>query len=295
MNKILGFFVCFLLFSWNSKAQELNANVSINHAQVGNNHRSYFQTLEKSLKEILNQTSWTNTQFDSNEKIDCNFIFTVSSYENNTVAGSLQVQYTRPVYDTTYNSLVLNFNDKDISFPYVEFEPLRYVAGSYESNLISVLAFYVNIILGMDADTFAKQSGTKYYQEAANIASLAQQSGYKGWKQGDGPTSRFVLSDDLVSGSSSFFRAALYDYHRLGLDLMSENLELGRDGIYKGLTDLQQYNATRSTSLLTRVFFDAKTDELVNIYSGVSDKNKKLVVQLLNMLSPLNSAKWNNL
>ncbi len=295
MSKVLGFFVCFLLFSWSSIAQELNANVSVNHAQVGNNHRSYFQTLEKSLKELLNQTNWTNKRFDGNEKIECNFIFTVNSYENNTITGSLQVQYTRPVFNTTYNSLVLNFNDKDISFPYVEYEPLRYVAGSYESNLISVLAFYVNIILGMDADTFAIQGGTQYYQNAANVASLAQQSGYKGWKQGDGPTSRFVLADDLVSGSSNSFRQALYDYHRLGLDLMNENLELGRDGIYKGLTDVQQYNATRSTSLLTRVFFDAKTDELVNIYSGVSDKNKKLVVQLLNTLSPLNVAKWNNL
>ncbi|MBB1139194.1 DUF4835 family protein [Myroides sp. WP-1] len=296
MNKLFGLFACFFLWIGTCHAQELNANVSVNFAQVGNAHQNYFRTLEKSLKELLNQTNWTSQRVNPNEKIDCTFLLTVSSFDNNTnVSGTLQVQFGRPTYNTTYMSPVMNFNDKDIAFSYTEFEPLRYSAGSYESNLISLVSFYVNMILGMDSDTFSKEGGTAYYQEASLIASMAQQSGAKGWKQGDGPTSRYTLVNDLSSGASRPFREALYNYHRKGLDLMSESLEEGRNGIYLALNDLKQYNAVRSNAFLIRVFFDAKTDELLNLYTGVADQNKKRVVETLHALSPLNASKWNNL
>lgn len=296
MNKLFGLFACFFLWVGTCQAQELNANVSVNFAQVGNTHQNYFRTLEKSLKELLNQTTWTSQQMSPNEKIDCTFLLTVSSFDNNTnVTGTLQVQFTRPIYNTTYMSPVLNFNDKDIAFAYTEFEPLRYSAGSYESNLISLVSFYVNIILGMDSDTFAKEGGTAYYQEASLIASMAQQSGAKGWKQGDGTTTRYVLVNDLSSGASKPFREGLYNYHRTGLDTMSEGLEAGRNGVYQGLNEIRQYSTVRSNAFLLRVFFDTKTEELVNLYSGVADPNKKRVVEILHVLSPLNSSKWNNL
>jgi len=296
MNKLFGLFACFFLWIGTSQAQELNANVSVNFAQVGNTHQNYFRTLEKSLKELLNQTNWTSQRVNPNEKIDCTFLLTVSSFDNNTnVSGTLQVQFGRPIFNTTYTSPVLNFNDKDISFNYTEFEPLRYSAGSYESNLISLVSFYVNIILGMDSDTFSKEGGTAYYQEASLIASMAQQSNAKGWKQGDGTNTRYALVNDLSSGASRPFREALYNYHRLGLDTMSEGLEEGRNGVYQGLNDLRQYNAVRSNAFLLRVLFDAKTEELVNLYSGVTDPNKKRVVEILQAISPLNASKWNNL
>lgn len=296
MNKLFGLFACFFIWIGACQAQELNANVSVNFAQVGNTHQNYFRTLEKSLKELLNQTSWTSQRFNTNEKIDCNFLLTVTSFDNNTnVSGTLQVQYSRPIFNTTYTSPVLNFNDKDIAFSYTEFEPLRYSSGTYESNLISLVSFYVHTILGMDSDTFVKDGGSAYYQEASLIASMAQQSGAKGWKQGDGTTTRYILINDLSSGASRPFREALYTYHRLGLDTMSEGLENGRDGIYKGLGELKQYNAVRSNSLLIRAFFDAKTEELVNLYTGITDQNKKRVVEILQTVSPLNASKWNNL
>ncbi|MBB1150406.1 MULTISPECIES: DUF4835 family protein [unclassified Myroides] len=296
MNKLFGLFACFFLWIATSQAQELNANVSVNFAQVGNTHQNYFRTLEKSLKELLNQTNWSSQRVNPNEKIDCTFLLTVSSFDNNAnVSGTLQVQFGRPVFNTTYSSPVLNFNDKDIAFSYTEFEPLRYSAGSYESNLISLISFYVNIILGMDSDTFSKEGGTAYYQEASLIASMAQQSNAKGWKQGDGTNTRYVLVNDLSSGASKPFREALYNYHRLGLDLMSEGVEQGRNGVFQGLNDLRQYNAVRSNAFLIRVFFDTKTEELVNLYSGVTDPNKKRVVEILHAISPLNASKWNNL
>jgi len=296
MNKLFGLFACFFLCIGTSQAQELNANVSVNFAQVGNTHQNYFRTLEKSLKELLNQTTWTSQQINSNEKIDCTFLLTVTSFDNNTnISGTLQVQYGRPVYNTTYTSPVLNFNDKDIAFNYTEFEPLRYSAGTYESNLISLISFYVQVILGMDADTFAKEGGSAYYQEASVIASMAQQSGAKGWKQGDGTTTRYTLINDLTSGASRPFREALYAYHRQGLDVMSESLEEGRTGVFTGLESLRQYNSVRSNSLLIRVFFDAKTEELTNLYTGIADRNKKRVVEILHAISPLNASKWNNL
>ncbi|WP_353100984.1 DUF4835 family protein [Myroides odoratus] len=296
MNKLFGLFACFFLWMGTCQAQELNANVSVNFAQVGNAHQNYFRTLEKSLKELLNQTTWTSQRMNSNEKIDCTFLLTVNSFDNNAnISGTLQVQYGRPIFNTTYTSPVLNFNDKDIAFNYTEFEPLRYSAGTYESNLISLVSFYVHVVLGMDGDTFAKDGGNAYYQEASLIASMAQQSGAKGWKQGDGTNTRYTLINDLTSGASRPFRDALYTYHRTGLDTMSESLEGGRDGIFKGLEDLRQYNAVRSNSLLIRVFFDAKTEELVNVYSGIADRNKKRVTEILHAISPLNASKWNNL
>ena len=296
MNKLFGLFACFFLWIGTGQAQELNANVSVNFAQVGNAHQNYFRTLEKSFKELLNQTTWTSQRINSNEKIDCTFLLTVNSFDNNTnISGTLQVQYGRPIFNTTYTSPVLNFNDKDMAFSYTEFEPLRYSAGTYESNLISLVSFYVHVILGMDADTFAKEGGSAYYQEASVIASMAQQSGVKGWKQGDGTTTRYTLINDLTSGASKSFRDALYTYHRQGLDVMSESLETGRDGVFKGLEELRQYNAVRSNSLLVRVFFDAKTEELTNLYTGIADRNKKRVVEILHAISPLNASKWNNL
>ncbi len=294
MHKFIWLIGFFFVFTF-GRTQELKATVSINHSQIGNSNQNYFKTLENALRELLNNTSWTSTKFSNNEKIDCVFLLNVNSFENNSVSGTLQVQFTRPVYNSTYTSPVLNFNDKDISFSYTEFESLRYNPNSYDSNLLSIMGFYVNMIMGMDADTFALEGGTEYYQAASSIASLAQQSNYKGWKQGDGTNTRYYFVNDILAGSGRSFRKALYTYHREGMDLMADKVENGRDGIYAALTDLVQIHNTRPNSFLMRIFFDAKTDEIVNIYSGVMDKNKKKVVETLNKISPLNSSKWNNL
>lgn len=291
----LFFLICLLFVSSIGLSQELNAVVSINHSQIGNSNQAYFKTLQSSLTEFLNNTRWTSKNVSPLEKIDCVFYLNVNSYESNAVIGTLQVQSSRVVFNSTYNAPVLNFNDRDISFSYTEFENLFYNPNSFDSNLTSLIAYYVNIILGMDADTFALNGGTEFYQTASNITSLAQQSGYKGWKQGDGNNNRYFLVGDLLSSSSRPFRESMYQYHRTGLDLMADNMQNGKDGIYASLITLSDLHKNRPNAFLTRVFFDAKTDELVSIYGGVMDSNKKKVVEILNRISPLNSSKWNNL
>ncbi|MDR0227798.1 MAG: DUF4835 family protein [Flavobacteriaceae bacterium] len=295
MHKLFWLFTL-LLTMGTSYAQELNANVSVVFSQLGNTKQVYFQSLEKSLKEFINTTTWSNKKFGTNEKIDCVFLLTVNSFDGtSSVSGSLQVQFTRPVYGSTYTSPVLNFNDKDIAFTYNEFEMLRYSEGTYESNLTSLIGFYVNMILGMDADTFSLEGGTEYFQKAALIASVAQQSNAKGWSQSDGTNTRYYFVSDMNAGTGKSFRKALYNYHRLGMDLMNENIEGGREGVYNALNELQNMHNTRPNSFLMRIFFDTKTEELTNIFSGVRDKNKNRVIEILNKVSPLNASKWNSL
>lgn len=294
MNKLVWLFGLFFIVL-SSYAQELNATVTVNYSQVGSSNQAYFKSLEKSLKDFINNTSWTSKKFAPMEKIECMFFLNVTTYGNNTVSGTLQVKSSRPVYSSSYSTQVLMFNDKDITFNYIEFESLYYNPTSYDSNLTSLIGFYANLIIGLDAETFSIGGGSQYLQTANTIASLAQQSNYRGWKQGDGNNTRSAFITDLTSGVGSSYKEALYKYHRLGLDKMSTSVDEGRDGILQGLVSLENLNNSRPNSFMTRVFFDSKTDELIGIYGGVTDKNKKRVVELLNKLAPLNSLKWNSL
>lgn len=294
MNKLIWLFGSFFMVL-SSYAQELNATVTVNYSQVGSSNQAYFKSLEKSLKDFVNNTSWSSKKFAPMEKIECMFFLNVTTYGNNTVSGTLQVKSSRPVHNSSYSTQVLMFNDKDITFNYIEFESLYYNPTSFESNLTSLIGFYANLIIGLDAETFKLDGGNTYFQTANSIATLAQQSNYRGWKQGDGSNTRAALIGDLSSGMSLSYKEALYKYHRIGLDKMNDNVSEGRDGIYQSLVALDKLNSSRPNSFLSRVFFDSKTDELIGIYGGVTDKNKKSVIELLNKLSPLNGLKWNSL
>ncbi|WP_430611928.1 DUF4835 family protein [Flavobacterium sp. JP2137] len=276
-------------------AQEFNATISVNHSQVGNSNRQLFKTLETSLKEFVNNTRWTSKNFGNNERIDCNFFLNVTAYDNNVITGSLQVQSARIIYNSTYTSPLFNFNDKDISFSYSEFENLTYNPNSFDSNLMGLMGYYINIILGLDADSFAKNGGTSYYQNASNIVSMAQQSGYKGWKQGDGSNNRYFLINDILSSSNDSFREALYTYHLEGLDKMADQTKQGKEGVMAAIETVAKLYAVRPNAFLLRVFFDAKADEIVSILSGGPDVNKQKTMETLNKISPLNASKWNNL
>ncbi len=294
MRKIFLSFVVLLCSSvvW---AQELNATVSVNHSQIGNSNMQVFKTLETSLKDFINSNRWTSKNFGSNEKIDCTFFFNVTAYENNVISGSLQVQSSRIIYNSTYTSPLLNFNDKDISFPYTQFENLNYNPNSFDSNLMGLMGYYINIILGLDADSFSKNGGTAYYQNASSIVSMAQQSGYKGWAQGDGNNNRYFLVNDIMSSANDAFRESLYIYHLQGLDKMADDTKKGKEAVMTSIETLSNLYAVRPNAFLLRIFFDAKADEIVSVFSGGPDVNKKKTVETLNKISPLNSFKWNNL
>ncbi|MHC5202651.1 type IX secretion system protein PorD [Myroides sp. LJL119] len=294
MRKLIWLIILLLPFS-RLHAQELNAAVSINYSQLGNNQESYFKTLEKSLREFINNTSWGTTKYSALEKIDCVFILSVSSVNNNVISGSLQVQSTRPVYNSTYSTPVLNFNDRDVTFSYIEFESLIFNPNSADSNLTNLIAFYANLLIGLDADTFALDQGNAYIQNALNIANTAQQSNFRGWKPSDGNNTRYALAADLASNTFSDYIKAIYMYHRLGLDYMAVDQQRAKQGLYESFLELDKVNSARGNSFLMRVFFDTKTNEIVNLYAGIPDANKKNVITLLNRLFPLNASKWSSL
>lgn len=294
MRKI--FLISIVLLCCNALfAQEFNATVSINHSQIGNSNRQVFKTLETALKDFINNTKWTSKNFGNNEKIDCNFFLNVTSYDNNVISGTLQVQSSRIIYNSTYTSPLLNFNDKDISFTYTEFENLNYNPNSFDSNLMGLIGYYVNIILGLDADSFSKNGGTAYFQNASGIVSMAQQSGYKGWAQGDGSNNRYFLVNDIMSSSNDSFREAMFIYHFDGLDKMADQAKKGKEGVITSIETLSKLYAVRPNAFLLRIFFDAKAEEIVSIFSGGPDVNKQKTLETLNKISPLNSAKWSKL
>lgn len=289
MRKIL---FLLLLVAGSVQAQELNCTVKINFDRITNANTQIFKTLERSLTEFVNKTRWTNQTFGENERIESTMFINVSAYSSDQFSASIQVQSSRPAFNSTYSSPIFNFNDKDFNFRYVEFENLIFNPNSYDSNLVSVIAFYSYIIMGLDADSFSPKGGTPYFELAQNVAILAQQGGSKGWNQSDGNISRYFLINDLMSNTFSPYREALYQYHSTGIDVMSDDLKKGKENIKNSIKTLAQIYELRPNALLTRVFFDAKSDEIVSIYTGGPSIGIADLVENLNRISPLNSSKW---
>lgn len=295
MRKII--LVVFFLFSIADVfSQELNATVSVNFQQVANGNPQLFKNLETQVKEFLNTTKWTTKEFIDVEKIECNFFINISTYGSNNFEATLQVQSSRPVYNSTLSTPILNINDKNFSFRFIEFENLIYDPNTFNSNLVSVLAFYANLIIGLDQDSFSELGGTEYLQIASNIVNVAQTSGFKGWNQSEGNNNnRNFLISDILSSTFTPFRQALYQYHRLGMDVMADDVKKGKEGVIVGINALAEIQKTRPNALLTRTFFDAKTDEIVSIFSGGPRVNVVPLVETLNRISPLNSQKWSKI
>ncbi|WP_130734994.1 DUF4835 family protein [Flavobacterium sp. J27] len=295
MRKWLTIFV-FISFFQLVKAQELNATVSVNADRMTDVNPQIFKNLEKQVTEFLNNTKWTNKEYKQHEKIACNFFINVSEFNSNNIVATLQIQSSRLVFNSTYSSPILNLNDKDFGFRFIEFEQLVYDQNSFNSNLIAVLAYYANIIIGADMDTYSELGGTKYFEVASNIMSLSQSSGYKGWSQSEGNNNnRYFLISDLLSNTYAPYRKSLNKYHLQGLDLMADDLKKGKEGVAESIAILAQIQRSRPNALLTRTFFDAKTDEIVQIFTGGPQTNNASLLENLNRISPLNSMKWNKI
>jgi hypothetical protein len=290
MHKILSFILFFALSFL--QAQELNCIVKVNAEQLAVSNNQVFKTLEKSLTDFINKTSWTSQAYKQNEKINCSMFINVNSYDSQNFTASIQVQSSRPVFNSTYSSPVFNYNDKDFNFSYTEFQLLNFNPATFDSNLVSVIAFYSYIIIGMDADTFSSKGGTSNFETAQEIASVAQTSGYKGWSQGDGNQNRFHLINDLLSNTYSPFREAMFHYHMLGLDTMTKDLKSAKTEVKTAIKMFSKIYSVRPNAFLTRIFFDAKSDEIVSIFSGGPNVAIDDLVDNLNKVSPLNSAKW---
>ncbi len=288
---ILSIFLFLNLFA---TAQELDCKVVVDYTKITNANTQIFKNLETALNDFVNKTNWTEQKFQQDEKINCAMIIVINEYNSNNFSASIQVQSSRPVYNSSYLAPVLNINDKDFSFKYIEFENINYNPNAFDSNLVSTIAFYANLIIGMDAETFEANSGTDHFGVAQNIVTVAAQSGYKGWSQSDGNQNRFFIINDILSQTFKPFRQSMTDYH-LSLDGMTNDLKTSKIGIEKSIQDLASINSLRPNALVTRMFFDAKSDEIISIYSGGPSIPIAELVNTLNKISPLNSAKWSQI
>jgi hypothetical protein len=219
----------------------------------------------------------------------------IMEYNTNQFKATIQVSSTRPIYNSGYSSPVFNHNDKDFNFEYTEFQLLNYNPNSFDSNLVSVIAFYSLMIIAIDADTFKPDGGTPYYEAAQEVANVAQSSGYTGWMQGDTNQNRYWLINNVLSNTFSQFREALYTYHYEGLDRMHEDQKGAKEKIVEAVTKLSYMELSRPNSFLTRVFFDAKSDEIVSIFTGGPTVDTSSLVNVLYTISPMNSGKWSEI
>lgn len=275
------------------KAQELNAVITVNSDQVGQTNQQIFKTLERSLNDFVNKTKWTNRTYTEVEKLNVRMFVTVTEYQNNRFKASIQLQSSRPVYNTSYESPVFNYKDNQFNFEYTEFQPLVFNENVFDSNLVGVVAYYAYIMLGIDADTFELNGGTDFYRKAQNIVTQAQGSSAAGWSQDTSERTRFELVDNLLSNTFKEYRVAMYNYHRKGLDILADNNSTGKQVIAGTMRLLETLVKRRPNAFLIQTFFDAKSEEIQNVFS---DGPKVDIVQLketLNKIAPLYSSTWN--
>ena len=277
-------------------SQELNCAVVVNAQQTGNENVQVFKTLEKQLNEFVNNTRWTSKTFKTHERIECSMIITVQDYQTDTFQASIQVQSARPIHNSSYTSTVYNFNDKDFNFKYLEYQNLNFSANQFESNLISVIAFHVYMILGMDADTFELNGGDAYYKQARDIVNYSQQTNSKGWAPPSGSDqTRNVLITNILSPTFKEFRPVLFAYHLQGMDLMAKDIKEGKIAVANALTQFESLHKSRPNSFLVRVFFDAKADEITDLFIDGLTMEITNLVSTLNRVAPMYSRKWRNI
>ena len=294
MRRIL-FLITLLVSTLVVQAQELNATVTIDAVQTGQPNLQVFRTLEEQLTEFLNTTTWTNKEYKNQERIDCNFTLIIQSFESTSFTGTLQVQSSRPVYASIYDSPIYNYNDRQFSFDYSEFQPLVFNINNFDSNLISVIAYHIYTVIGLDADTFKLNGGSEYFAVAKQIVNTAASSNFKGWKATDGTQSRYRFNDAILSNVYKEYHDALYTYHRHGLDKMDGDQMEGKNNIIQAISSLKNINDRRPNSYLLRTFFDAKTDEIERIFSGGPRVDINTLVENLNRLAPTRRSNWSNI
>lgn len=291
MKKLLSLFLFSFIFSAGN-AQEINFQLSVNSDLVNQTNQQVFKTLEVSINEFMNNKAWTNQNRLNEERLDCSMVLNLTAYNGSQFQGTLQVQIQRPVFNTNFKTPILNHLDKDINFTYQEFQPLFYNTSTYESNLVSLLSFYAFLSLGMEADTFKLNGGNPFYATAQQILNLTSQNQSKGWNQADGNRSRYWLIETLRSNTFKEYRTVMYEYHRKGLDLMTENPGQAKRNIINSIASLNRLYSRRPNSFLNQIFFDAKSDEIVDIFSDGPEVDFQSSLNLLNKIAPFFGPKW---
>ena len=280
-----------------ASSQELYCNVQVSAQKIQGSNREVFQNMQRDIYEFMNSMVWTDNIFSFSERIECNLLINLDEQLSaDEFRGTIQVQLSRPVFNTTYESTVLNFVDNNFQFRYVEFQPLEFNPNSHTSNLVSVLAYYAYLLIGMDFDTYAQGGGTPYFQVAEKIVTNAQNAPEQGWKPYDGSRNRnrYWLVKNILDSEYSGVRQFIYLYHLRGLDRMESDMTQARTEIYESLRRLQEVYRRRPDPFMyyMTVVLDAKADEIVNIFTQGFPEEKNRVVQVLTEIDPANETKY---
>ncbi|MDN3551858.1 DUF4835 family protein [Mucilaginibacter aquaedulcis] len=295
MKKIF-LYILLAIFGFRAAAQDLNARVQVLSPKISGSNKRIFQTLETAMKEFLNGRKWSADAILPQERIDCNFVLNVTNWDGSSnFSGELQVQSSRPVYNATYSSTLINLNDKDIDFVYNEGQTIDYTDQSFQNNLSSIMAFYAYVIIGIDYDSFSLYGGSPYFAAAQTVINNAQTSSYRGWKAFDGNVNRYWLAENLNNKVYEPLRSFIYDYHRNGLDVMADDAAKGRKEISSILPSLQQINRQRVGSMLPLIFYTAKSDELVSLFSKAEPQERLQAMNILVQADPANGNKYQTL
>jgi len=294
MKKLIVIIILFL--SVNSYSQDLNCRVQILSPQVQNTNKRALDVLQIAISEFINNRKWASYELKSQERIDCNLVITLKNWDGGSnFQGEAQILSSRPVYGTSYNTTLLSIVDKNFDFTYAEGQPLDFTDQVYQNNLSSMLAFYAYVIIGMDADSFEKLGGTDYYAKAQTVVNNAQNAVFAGWKAFENLRNRYWLTENLTNKSYLPIREILYSYHRLGLDIMSEDIIKGRKNIADALPKLEELDRQQQGALLNQVFFQAKGDEIVDILSKGTPMERTKIYNVMVAADPANASKYDEL
>ncbi|MGQ0829328.1 MAG: type IX secretion system protein PorD [Bacteroidota bacterium] len=291
MRRIIVF-ILLISFATVITAQELNCKIQVLSQQVQGTDKRAFESMQTAIYEFMNNKKWTNDAFKNDERIDCSILINITERIGDDFRGTLQIQSRRPVFKSSYNSVLLNFNDNDIQFRYIESQPFEFNDNTYSSELTSILGFYAYLIIGLDYDSFALNGGTPHLQKALAAVNNAQNSSAKGWKAFDSDQNRYWLINNMLDASFIPLRECMYNYHRKGLDVMTDNKEASRVVIFESIESIRKVHQIKPLSFSTQVFFNAKSDEIINVFSGAFADEKSKVVNLLNEIDPTNSNKY---
>lgn len=293
MRRIHLFFILFLVATGNLFAQELRCNISISAQKIQGANRTVFETMQSDLYEFMNNRKWTDEKYAMDERIECSFFINLDEQiSSDEFKGSIQVQVRRPVFNSSYETILLNIKDNDFDAKYIEYQTLEFNETSNKDNLTNILAYYAYIILGMDHDSFSPEGGTEFFQKAQTIVNNSQNAREKGWKSYESERNRYWLVENILNKSYSGFRSCTYQYHRQGLDIMADKAPDGRAAIAESLKSIQKVFRSRPSLYILQVFFDAKSDELVNIFTKSFPDERNRVSVILNECDPSNGSKY---
>ncbi|MEM7107555.1 MAG: DUF4835 family protein [Bacteroidota bacterium] len=276
------------------KAQEFNCRVTVNSDQVQTSERSVFTDMENAFTQFINDQEWTEDNYQNFEKIKCNMIITLENTQTSigNFQANVQIQSARPIYGSDYESILLNFADRDWQFEYIEAQPLQYNDNTFQSNLTSILAFYTYVMLGLDYDSFSELGGSLYFEKALDVVNNAQQANRPGWNALGSTRNRYWLSENLTNTQMVELRRGLYKYHRLALDTFNDDPENSRKLIVEVLREFRKVRNIYPNSILVISFLDAKSDELINIFSEGNLQVRREAYDILVAIDPANSSSY---